>query len=30
MTEDAKEHIMVTKSGQDVELKAQGWDGLKG
>jgi thiamine-monophosphate kinase len=30
MTEDAKEHIMVTKSGQDVELKAQGWDGIKG
>ena len=29
MTEDAKEHIMVTKSGQDVELKAQGWDPLK-
>lgn len=29
MTEDPKEHIMVTKSGQDVELKAQGWDPLK-
>ncbi|MDE0722122.1 MAG: thiamine-phosphate kinase [Flavobacteriales bacterium] len=29
MTEDAKEHIMVTKNGLDVELKAQGWDPLK-
>lgn len=28
MTEDPKEKIMVTKSGQDVELKAQGWDAL--
>jgi thiamine-monophosphate kinase len=28
MTEDPNERIMVTKSGQDVELKAQGWDGL--
>ncbi|MGY8916865.1 MAG: thiamine-phosphate kinase [Flavobacteriales bacterium] len=30
MTEDPKEHIMVTKNGQDIELKAQGWDPLKG
>lgn len=30
MTEDVNEHIMVTKSGQDVELKAQGWDAIKG
>ena len=29
MTEDSKEHIMVTKNGLDVELKAQGWDPLK-
>ncbi len=28
MTEDPKERIMVTKSGVDVELKAQGWDGF--
>ena len=30
MTEDPKEHIMVTKNGQDIELKAQGWDPLTG
>jgi len=29
MTDDPKERIMVTKSGADVELKAQGWDGFK-
>ena len=29
MTENPDERIMVTKSGTDVELKAQGWDGIK-
>ena len=28
MTETAGERVMVTKNGQDVELKAQGWDGI--
>jgi thiamine-monophosphate kinase len=30
MTENPDEKIMVTKDGQDVELRAQGWDALKG
>ena len=29
MTDNPDERIMVTKSGTDVELKAQGWDGIK-
>ncbi|MDG1949362.1 MAG: thiamine-phosphate kinase [bacterium] len=29
MTDNPKERIMVTKSGSDVEIKAQGWDGVK-
>jgi thiamine-monophosphate kinase len=28
MVENPSERIMVTKSGSDVELKAQGWDGI--
>ena len=28
MTDDINERTMVTKSGMDVELKAQGWDGI--
>jgi len=28
MTDTAGERVMVTKNGQDVELKAQGWDGI--
>ena len=28
MTDDPNERTMVTKSGMDVELKAQGWDGI--
>tara|TARA_B110000444_G_scaffold261082_1_gene310954 strand:+ start:1113 stop:2147 length:1035 start_codon:yes stop_codon:yes gene_type:complete len=30
MIENPDEKIMVTKDGQDVELRAQGWDALKG
>mgnify|MGYP006102780415 FL=1 len=30
MTDNPEEKIMVTKNGLDVELKAQGWDALKG
>jgi thiamine-monophosphate kinase len=29
MTEDVNEQVMVTKSGQDIKLKAQGWDSIK-
>lgn len=29
MTDNPNERIMITKSGQEVELKAQGWDALK-
>ena len=28
MTDDINERTMVTKSGMEVELKAQGWDGI--
>ena len=29
MTEDVNEQVMVTNSGQDITLKAQGWDSIK-
>ena len=29
MTEDVNEQVMVTNSGQDIKLKAQGWDSIK-
>jgi len=29
MTEDVNEQVMVTKSGQEIQLKAQGWDSIK-
>ena len=29
MTEDVNERVMVTNTGQEIELKAQGWDSIK-
>ena len=29
MTDDSKEHLLVTRNGMETELMAQGWDGLQ-